>query len=115
MAFINFSQQVDKKAIFLLFGCYCINPRLILDEKYATNANDYPENFHRMIWGALVNIAKKGNVERISPIDIENEIAKELYFIQNALEKENIQEDELLRSLSVINELLTQRSEITKK
>ena len=48
-------------------------------------------------------------------IDIENEIAKELYFIQNALEKENIQEDELLRSLSVINELLTQRSEIKKK
>lgn len=76
MTFINFSQQVDKKAIFLLFGCYCINPRLILDEKYATNANDYPENFHRMIWGALVNIAKKGNVERISPIDIENEIAQ---------------------------------------
>ena len=76
VTFINFSQQVDKKAIFLLFGCYCINPRLILDEKYATNANDYPENFHRMIWGALVNIAKKGNVERISPIDIENEIAQ---------------------------------------
>ena len=76
MAFINFSQQVDKKAIFLLFGCYCINPKLILDEKYATNANDYPENFHRMIWGALVNIAKKGNVERISPIDIENEITQ---------------------------------------
>ena len=76
VTFINFSQQVDKKAIFLLFGCYCINPRLILDEKYATNANDYPENFHRMIWGALVNIAKKGNIERISPIDIENEIAQ---------------------------------------
>ena len=76
VTFINFSQQVDKKAIFLLFGCYCINPRLILDEKYATNANDYPENFHKMIWGALVNIAKKGNVEKISPIDIENEIAQ---------------------------------------
>lgn len=76
MTFINFSQQVDKKAIFLLFGCYCINPRLILDEKYATNVNDYPENFHKMIWGALVNIAKKGNVEKISPIDIENEIAQ---------------------------------------
>lgn len=76
MTFINFSQQVDKKAIFLLFGCYCINPRLILDEKYVTNANDYPENFHKMIWGALVNIAKKGNVEKISPLDIENEIAQ---------------------------------------
>lgn len=76
MKFINFNQQVDKKAIFLLFGCYCINPRFILDEKYMTNANDYPENFHKMIWGALVNIAKKGNIERISPLDIENEITQ---------------------------------------
>lgn len=76
MTCINFSQQVDKKAIFLLFGCYCINPRFVLDEKYATNANDYPENFHRMIWGAIVNIAKKGNVERITSLDIENEIAQ---------------------------------------
>ena len=76
MVTINFSQQVDKKAIFLLFGCYCINPRFILDEKYQTNANDYPENFHKMIWGALVNIAKKGNVEKISPFDIENEVSQ---------------------------------------
>lgn len=76
MTHINFSQQVDKKAIFLLFGCYCIHPKFILDEKYATNSNDYPENFHKMIWGALVNIAKKGNVERITPLDIENEIVQ---------------------------------------
>lgn len=73
---INFSQQVDKKAIFLLFGCYCINPRFILDEKYVTNGNDYPENFHKMLWGAMVNIAKKGNVSKITPIDIENEISQ---------------------------------------
>lgn len=76
MAFINFSQQVDKKAIFLLFGCYCINPRFILDEKYVTNENDYPENFHKMIWGAIVNIAKKGNVEKVTSLDIENEISQ---------------------------------------
>lgn len=73
---INFSQQVDKKAIFLLFGCYCNNPRFVLDEKYATNANDYPETFHRMIWGAIVNIAKKGNVEKITSLEIENEISQ---------------------------------------
>lgn len=76
MRSINFSQQVDKKAIFLLFGCYCLNPKLALDEKYATNANDFPENFHKMIWGAIVNIAKKGNVEKITSLDIENEISQ---------------------------------------
>lgn len=76
MEFINFNQQVDKKAIFLLFGCYCINPRLVLDEKYSTNTNDYPENFHKMIWGAIVNIAKKRNVEKITSLDIENEVSQ---------------------------------------
>ena len=29
-----------------------------------------------MIWGAIVNIAKKGNVKKITPIDIENEISQ---------------------------------------
>lgn len=76
MTFINFSQQVDKKAIFLLFGCYCNNPRLVLDEKYSTNKNDYPENFHRMIWGAIVNIAKKRNVEKIGSLELENELSQ---------------------------------------
>jgi replicative DNA helicase len=73
---INFNQQVDKKAIFLLFGCYCNNPRLVVDEKYSTNKNDYPESFHKMIWGAIVNIAKKRNVEQIGSLEIENEISQ---------------------------------------
>ena len=47
---INFSQQVDKKAIFLLFGCYCQNPHFVMDEKYSTNVNDYPENFHKDVY-----------------------------------------------------------------
>lgn len=73
---MDFKEQVDKKAIFLLFGCYCNNPRFVLHEKYITNQNDYPENFHKMIWGAIVNIAKKGNIQKITPIDIENEISQ---------------------------------------
>lgn len=59
-----------------MFGCYCLKPCFALDEKYATNANDYPENFHKMIWGAIVNLAKKGNIEKITPIDIENEVSQ---------------------------------------
>lgn len=87
MTLINFSEQVDKKAIFLLFGCYCINPRLVMDEKYKTNVDDYPENFHKMIWGAIVNIAKKGKVEKITPLDIENEISQ--FETANSLWKNN--------------------------
>lgn len=60
----------------MLFGCYCNSPRLVLDDKYATNNIDYPENFHKMIWGSIVNIAKKRNVEKITPIDMENELSQ---------------------------------------
>lgn len=67
---------VDKRNIFLLLGCYCNNPKMIFDEKYETNAYDYSETFHKTIWGAIVNIAKKGNIQKISPVEIENEIAQ---------------------------------------
>lgn len=73
---INFNQQVDKKAIFLLLGCYCNNPKLAVDEKYCTSAIDYPEKFHQMLWGSIVNIAKKGDTQIISSLEIENEISQ---------------------------------------
>lgn len=47
-----------------------------MNDKFSTTINDYPENFHKMIWGAIVNIVKKGNVEKITPLDIENEISQ---------------------------------------
>jgi replicative DNA helicase len=58
-----------------------------MDEKYKTNVDDYPENFHKMIWGAIVNIAKKGKVEKITPLDIENEISQ--FETANSLWKNN--------------------------
>lgn len=73
---MEFKGLVDKRNIFLLLGCYCNNPRLALDEKYETNAYDYNEMFHKMIWGAIYNIAKKGNVGKITSIEIENEISQ---------------------------------------
>ncbi|MEG0898325.1 MAG: DnaB-like helicase C-terminal domain-containing protein [Oscillospiraceae bacterium] len=76
MIVINFSQQVDKKAIFLLLGCYCNNPKLAVDEKSATLDIDYPEMFHKLIWGTIVNISKKGTVRKITSLEIENEISQ---------------------------------------
>ena len=72
---LNILGMVDKRNIFLLLGVYCNNPKLILDDKYATNTNDYNESFHKMIFGAIYNIAKKGSVTKITSIEIENELA----------------------------------------
>lgn len=68
--------MVDKRNIFLLLGVYCNNPKLILNDKYETNANDYSEAFHKMVFGAIYNIAKKGSVSKITSIEIENELAQ---------------------------------------
>jgi replicative DNA helicase len=73
---VNISGMVDKRNIFLLLGVYCNNPKLILNDKYETNANDYSEAFHKMVFGAIYNIAKKGSVSKITSIEIENELAQ---------------------------------------
>ena len=76
MTHIEVKGLVDKRNIYLLLGCYCNNPRMAVTDKYETTVNDYSEAFHKMIWGAIVNIAKKGNVSKITSIEIENEIAQ---------------------------------------
>ena len=58
-----------------MLGCYCRNPRLVLDKNCETFDFDYPEKFHRIIWGAILNLAKKGNIESIDSFEIETELS----------------------------------------
>ena len=66
----------DKRNIFLLLGCYCNSPRLVLDKKFETNPNDYSETFHKTIFGAIYNISKRSSVDRITSMEIENELSQ---------------------------------------
>ena len=72
---LQFQGLIDKRNIMLLLGCYCNFPKYLKDEKYATVEQDYSESFHKKIWGALNNIVKKGNVSKITAVEIENEIS----------------------------------------
>lgn len=72
---MEFQGLIDKRNIWLLFGVYCNNPKLILDDKYNTVEYDYNESFHKKIWGALVNISKKSNMNKITAVEIENELS----------------------------------------
>lgn len=72
---IEFKDKADKKAIFSLIGCYCVNPKTVLDEKYETNERDYPEKFHKLVWATIVNVVKKGGVTTITPLILEEEIS----------------------------------------
>lgn len=74
--------QIDKRNIYLLLGCYCNEPRALLKDETSTKSEDYPELFHNIIFSALLNIVYKGNITKITPIEIENEISQ----FPNALE-----------------------------
>lgn len=72
---MKFQGLTDKRNIYLLLGVYCNNPKLILDDKYKTCPADYPDRFHTVIFGAIVNIAKKSSVSKITAVEIENELS----------------------------------------
>ena len=57
----------------MLFGVYCNKPELVV--KYETTLADYPEKFHKIVFGAIHNIAVKNSVGTITVLDIENEIS----------------------------------------
>lgn len=69
----TFSNATDKRQIYMLLGCYCNKPELAI--RYETSAVDYPESFHKAIFGAIHNIALKGTSTKITSIDIENELS----------------------------------------
>lgn len=73
---MKFNQQVDKKAILILLGCYCNNPRLLKKKEFETNERDYPEDFHKLIWGAITNLCRKGKVEDITPMMLDTEMSQ---------------------------------------
>lgn len=70
----EFANMVDKRNIFMLLGCYCNNPKLVVEEKTKTNMNDYPEDFHKYIFGAINNLARKG-YSKITSAEIEGEMS----------------------------------------
>ena len=72
---VQFQGLIDKRNIMLLLGCYCNFPKYLKDDKYMTVESDYSESFHKKIWCALNNIIRKGNVNKITAIEIENEIS----------------------------------------
>lgn len=66
--------QVDKKNTFLLLGCYCNSPKSVIDKKYETTQVDYCEPFHKVVWGAINNIARRNVIDKITPVEIETEL-----------------------------------------
>ena len=70
---MKFEGLIDKRNIRMLLGVYCNKPEYVM--KYETTLADYPEKFHKIVFGAIHNIAVKNTVGTITVLDIENEIS----------------------------------------
>lgn len=74
----NIGALVPKRDIHNLLGCLCDNPQLLLEDKEIKLDNKmFGENLYKIIFGAINNIIVNNiNIKKITPVDIDNEIAK---------------------------------------
>lgn len=66
----------NKMAIIQVLGALASNPLLLGDEKYRFSPSDFPENFHRYVFKAILSIALQSDdgdidIARIDPIDVD--------------------------------------------
>lgn len=71
---MDFKGQVDKRSILMLIGCYCRDLNLVTDRNTETSKIDYPEDFHKVVYGAIYNLAKKG-FKSVTSYEVEAEIS----------------------------------------
>jgi replicative DNA helicase len=63
---------MDKRAIFLLLGCLCKQPELLLEARYGgLSTKDFPESYQKIIFGSIKNLAMQGNKE-LTPFSIDS-------------------------------------------
>ena len=70
MAVNNIHQYADKMAEMQILACLIKDPMLFSDNKYKFNVDDFSDQFHRILFGAIENIALNG-AQSINYIDID--------------------------------------------
>jgi len=65
----------DKMSVVQVIGSLLKKPSLLLEEKYTLTLEDFPEKFHKVIYGAIENLIKSG-VQSFSFITIDNFLSK---------------------------------------
>lgn len=64
------SKLQDVKAILHLFAGLMAQPERISQKEFKTDEHDFPEPFHKIVFGAINNLHLSG-AEKISPVDID--------------------------------------------
>lgn len=72
-------QLIPKRHIYNLLGCLCKKPKLILDENYIFNREDFGEQFYQLIYGVINNsVINNPNLSNLTAIDIDNMLAENI-------------------------------------
>ena len=66
----------SKMAIIQVLGALASDPLILGDDRYRFSVNDFPEDFHRYVFKAIVGIALQSDdgeidIEKIDPIDVD--------------------------------------------
>lgn len=97
-------QLIPKRHIFNALGCLCKKPKLILNEDYIINKEDFGETFYQLIYGVINNaVVNNPNIDKITPVDIDNMLAESVQgykifeandgfnFISSAIDNANLE------------------------
>ena len=60
----------DKLSIIQVLGSILQNPSLIIDENYPLTDKDFPERFHKIVFGAMDNLIRNG-IQKLTEISID--------------------------------------------
>lgn len=94
-------RYADKMAEMQVLACLIKNPLLFTDNKYKFDVDDFGDQFHRILFGAIDNLAS-GGVASISYIDIDQFLKN--YATQYKVFVDNQGADYILNMLDMVDE-----------
>ena len=94
-------RYVDKMAEMQILGCLIKDPMLFSDNKYKFSVEDFSDQFHRILFGAIENIAVNG-AQSISYIDIDQFLKN--YPTQYKVFSDNQGPDYIVNMLELVDE-----------
>ena len=65
------NESKDKYAVLQVLGCLMQRPILILDAEHPLTEADFPERFHKIVFGAIEYLAKNG-AQNINYASVDN-------------------------------------------
>ena len=101
MAVNNQHKYADKMAEMQVLACLIKDPMLFSDNKYKFNVDDFSDQFHRILFGAIENIALNG-AQSINYIDIDQFLKN--YPTQYKVFSDNQGPDYILNMLELVDE-----------